>query len=232
MGAVYVPAHFAMTDAQTADVLARAGAADLVTQHADGLAATLLPFVYDPQQGEHGALLGHLARVNPQWSTATVGEALVLVRETDHYVSPSWLPSRTAHGRVVPTWDYVTVHVYGELSVHDDPQWTREVVRRLTERHEAGRPDGWSIEDPPAGYVEAMLRAVVGVQVRITRWMAKAKMAQNRSPADVAALADALGGAGQVDAATWVREHSLPAARRRAALSEHIAAGRGTPARR
>lgn len=228
---MYVPAHFAMTDEQVAAVLAGSGAADLVTQHADGLAATVVPFVFDPSVGERGALLGHLARVNPQWSTPTQGEALVIIRETDHYVSPSWLPSTSEHGKVVPTWDYVTVHVYGELVAHDDPQWTTSLVRRLTERHEAGRVGAWSVDDPPDGYVQAMLRAVVGVEVRITRWVAKAKMAQNKTPADVAALAEALGSAGDHAGAQWLQAHSRPAAERRAALFDEIAATRGPRSR-
>lgn len=227
MSRVYVPAHFAMTDEDAAEVLATAGAADLITSHADGLAATPLPFVYDPSIGPRGALLGHVARVNPQWSSPSVGESLVLVRATDHYVSPSWLPSTREHGRVVPTWDYVAVHVYGELLAHDDAAWTLDVVTRLTGRHEAGRPEAWSIEDPPEGYVSAMLRAIVGIEVRITRWVAKAKMAQNKTPADVAALASALADSTDADGAVWVREHSLPAAQRRAALFDEIAATRG-----
>jgi len=226
---MYVPAHFAMTDEQIEAVLARMGAADLVTSHADGLVSTPLPLLFDPSAGEHGSLLGHVARNNTQWSTPTTAEALVLVRPTDHYVSPSWLPSTDEHGRVVPTWDYLAVHVYGQLVAHDDPGWTLDVVHRLTERHESGLAHPWAIEDAPTDYVTAMLRAIVGIEVRITRIVAKAKLAQNKAPADVAALADALAAQGDPVGARLVREVSLPAAQRRAELLADLATRR-TPA--
>lgn len=251
---MYVPAHFAMTDEQITTVLAGLGQADLITQHDTGLQATPLPLLWDPDAGERGTLLGHVARNNTQWSLPSTGECLVIAHVTDHYVSPAWLPSRAEHAQVVPTWDYVTVHVYGRLVAHDDRDWTREVVRRLTEHHEArrvsgadrvsGAPDAttgsgaagsgaaaaprWRIEDAPADYVERMLRAIVGIEVRVTRVEAKAKMAQNKTPADVVALADALAAQSDRDGEAWVRQVSLPAAQRRAALLAEVAT-RHTP---
>lgn len=218
-----VPAHFAMPDDQLRSVLEQLGVADLVTVHADGLLATPLPLLFDPEPGEHGALIGHVARNNRQWSTPTTAESLVIARPTDHYVSPAWLPSKTEHGQVVPTWDYLTVHVYGDLVAHDDPAWTREAVRRLTERHEGA--GGWTVEDPPGDYVERMLRAIVGIELRITRIEAKAKMAQNKTPADVAALATALREHGDERGAAYLTDVSLPAARRRADLLADLRSG-------
>ena len=114
-----------------------------------------------------------------------VREALVVLRGPDAYVSPSWYASKAEHGRVVPTWNAVTAHVYGELVVHDDPDWVGALVDRLTRKHEAGREQPWAVTDAPAQYVAGQLRAVVGVEVRITRIEAKAKLSQNRSAADV-----------------------------------------------
>lgn len=182
---MYVPAHFAADDATVADLLARHGAADLVTVTPQGLQATLLPFIYDPGAGERGALLGHLARSNDHWKTPAQGEALVIVRGPDAYVSPSWYPSRAEHGRVVPTWNYVTAHVYGRLVVHDDPAWVEDIVRRLTGKHEAGSRRSWSVDDAPGPFVAGQLRAIVGVEVAISRIEAKAKLSQNRPEADV-----------------------------------------------
>ena len=170
---MYVPRHFAHPDVE--DLLLHHGAGDLVTATADGLVATMLPFVYDGS-----SLLGHVARNNDQWQRAT-GEALVIVRGPDARISPSWYAAKAEHGRVVPTWNYVTAHVYGELVVHDDPVWVEDVVRRLTAKHE---PE-WTVDDAPRAYVEGQLRAIVGVEVRITRVEAKAKLSQNRSAADV-----------------------------------------------
>jgi transcriptional regulator len=114
-----------------------------------------------------------------------VGEALVILRGPDAYVSPDWYPSKAAHGRVVPTWNYVTAHVYGELVVHDDVEWLDGLVRRLTEKHEAGRPRPWSPDDAPPAFVAGQLRAIVGVELRISRVEAKAKLSQNRPQADI-----------------------------------------------
>jgi transcriptional regulator len=184
---MYVPTHFAADDAAVHDLLQRHGAADLVTLTADGLVATMLPFSYVPASPDGPAALhGHLARNNTQWRLPARGEALAIVRGPDAYISPSfYAESKPAHGRVVPTWNYVTAHVYGELVVHDDPGWTESVVRRLTAKHEAGSPRPWAVDDAPRAFVEGQLRAIVGVELVISRIEAKAKLSQNRPPADV-----------------------------------------------
>lgn len=182
---MYVPSAFAADDATVRDLLADHGAADLVTMTPDGLLASMLPFVHDPSAGPHGALLAHLARPNPQWSTPVLGEALVIVRGPDGYITPRWYASKAEHGRVVPTWNYVTAHVYGTLTVHDDPAWVEQLVRRLSERHEGAGPDSWSVDDAPPAYVAGQLRAIVGVQLAISRIEAKFKLSQNRPEADI-----------------------------------------------
>src|SRR3712207_705574 len=166
--------------------------------------APLIPFVHDPDAGGHGSLLGHLARNNPQWQHSTSDRALVILRGPDAYVSPSWYASKAEHGRVVPTWDYVTLHVHGRLVVHDDPDFVAEVVHRLTARHEAGRTAPWSVEDAPPAFVAGQLRAVVGVEVKVTRIEAKAKLSQNRPAADVDGVVDGLLEVGRRDVADAV----------------------------
>ncbi|HWG01200.1 MAG TPA: FMN-binding negative transcriptional regulator [Trebonia sp.] len=189
---MYVPAHFAPDEATVAELLRHHGAADLVTVTADGLAATMLPFVYVPAAGEHGALHGHLARNNDQWRRPAQGESLAIVRGPDAYITPSWYAAKAEHGRVVPTWNYVTAHVYGRFVVHDDPVWTDDLVRRLTAKHEAGRAHAWSVDDAPRAFIEGQLRAIVGVELQITRIEAKAKLSQNRPAADVAGVISGL----------------------------------------
>jgi transcriptional regulator len=183
---VYVPRHFAAPDDETVrELLRHHGAADLVTSTAAGLMATLLPFVYvEPVDDGHGRLLGHLARNNDQWREPAVGEALVIVRGPDAYVSPSWYATKQEHGRVVPTWNYVTVHVHGRLVVHDDAHWVEALVRRLTAKHEDHRAEPWSVDDAPPEFVAGQLRAIVGVEIEISRIEAKLKLSQNR-PADI-----------------------------------------------
>jgi transcriptional regulator len=201
---VYVPAHFAVDDADVRELLGRRQAADLVTMTADGLVATLLPFVFDPDAGEHGVLRGHVARNNDQWQRPPVGEALVIVRGPDAYVTPNWYASKAEHGRVVPTWNYVTAHVYGQLVVHDDPVWLDHLVRELTDLHEGAEPRPWSVDDAPAAFVAGQLRAIVGVEVVISRVEAKVKMSQNRPPADVDGVARGLLERGDAEAANAV----------------------------
>lgn len=182
---MYVPEHFAMSDAAVLDLLREHGAGDLVTATAQGLLATMLPFVHDPDRGPYGALLGHVARTNQHWRHAPIGEALVILRGPDAYITPQWYASKREHGRVVPTWNYVTAHVYGTLVVHDDVVWLEDLVRRLTAKHEAGRPEPWAVDDAPPAFVAGQLRAIVGVELLITRIEAKAKLSQNRPTADI-----------------------------------------------
>ena len=125
-----------------------------------------------------------MARNNDQWRSPPSGESLAIVRGPDAYISPSWYAAKAEHGRVVPTWNYVTAHVYGRLVVHDDPGWVEDIVRRLTAKHEAaGWPPGqaaWSVDDAPRAFIEGQLRAIVGLELQITRIEAKAKLSQNR----------------------------------------------------
>ena len=206
---MYIPAHFAADDATVHELLTRHGAADLITLTADGLLATMLPFAYEPAAGEHGAqwgaLLGHVARNNDQWRKPALGESLAIVRGPDAYVSPSWYAAKAEHGRVVPTWNYVTAHVYGELVVHDDPVWLDTLVRRLTERHEQGSAEPWSVDDAPPRFITGQLRAIVGLELVITRIEAKLKLSQNRPAGDIAGVLAGLEEAGDVATAAATR---------------------------
>jgi transcriptional regulator len=227
---MYVAAHFALPEDQSRQLLAQVGAADLVTVHERGPVATYLPFLFDPAIGEHGTLLTHVARNNSQAREPVIGEALVIAHGPDHYIAPGWLPSQAETGQVVPTWNYLTVHAYGELTVHDDPDWVLDVVTRTTAQHERT----YSVDAVPPDFVARQLRAIVGIEVRLTRLEAKAKMSQNKMPADVLGIIEALRGEGAVGAADaagrtadWMEQHSLPAAQRRAALIDDLATGPG-----
>ncbi|HEY2795766.1 MAG TPA: FMN-binding negative transcriptional regulator [Micromonosporaceae bacterium] len=184
---MYIPKHFeAPDDESVSELLARAGASDLVTWSGREMVATTVPLLHDPASG---TLIGHLARNNVQWQHT---DALVIVRGPDAYVSPSSYATKREHGRTVPTWNYVTAHVYGTLIAHDDPVWTERLVRRLTDRYEAERPAPWSVDDAPRGYIEGQLKAIVGIEIAISRIEAKWKLSQNRSDADIAGVRDDL----------------------------------------
>jgi transcriptional regulator len=194
---MYQPAHGKFRVAEPAQLLAelcREVPATLVTHGTDGFRASILPMLFDPDDGPNGTLRGHLARGNPQWrevETALAsgagggGEALAIFDGPDAYISPAWYAEKRLTGKVVPTWNYVTVQAAGRLTLHPEPGWLIPHVRHLVERHEAGRPDPWSIDDTPEGYVETQVRAIVGLELRIERLEAKQKLSQNRSLADV-----------------------------------------------
>jgi len=201
---MYIPSHFAAGPGAVQDLLSFPGAANLVTMTDQGLLATLLPFAFDPAVGEHGALQAHMARNNPQWASVPTGEALAIIQGADDYISPSWYASKAGHGRAVPTWNYSTAHVYGELVVHDDAGWLARHVRYLTGLHEGGREEPWTVEDAPEKFIAGQLRAIVGVELVITRIEAKEKLSQNRSAADAEGVAAGLRSAGREASAAAV----------------------------
>ena len=201
---MYLPTHFAADPAEVEALLRRPGAGDLVTPTADGLMATTLPLLFDPDGARLGSLVGHVARANAHWRAVPTGESLAILRGPDGYISPSWYAAKREHGRVVPTWDYLLVHVFGQLVVHPDAAWLEPLVRRLTETYEAGRPAPWSVDDAPTDYIAGQLRAIVGVELVISRVEAKAKLSQNRSPEDVAGVVAGLREDGLTDLADAV----------------------------
>ena len=112
---MYLPRHFAADDDQTREFLVGIRVADLITPTGGGLFATFLPLIYDESAGEHGALLGHVARKNAHWRLEPAGESMVIAHGPDAYITPGWYQSKREHGRVVPTWNYLTAHIHGEL---------------------------------------------------------------------------------------------------------------------
>lgn len=157
----------------------------LVTASADGMFATHLPLLLDRTRGERGTLEGHLARANEHHRRATDQEALVIFNGPDAYVTPAWYPAKQQHGKVVPTWNYVAVHVYGTLAFVDDPAFLHRHLAALTAEHEAHREQPWGVEDAPPEFIAAQQRAIVGVELTITRIEGKWKMSQNRDDADI-----------------------------------------------
>ena len=191
---MYVPAPFRIEDrSELHEAIRQSGLATLVTLGPDGLVASHVPMLLDPEAGPHGTLYAHLARANPQARAVLAGvEALAVFTGPDAYVSPAWYATKRETGRVVPTWNYVSVHAYGPVDLFDDPARLRRLVEALTERHEAGRPEPWRVNDAPEDFLRAMLKGVVGVAMPITRLEGKRKMSQNRSAADRAGVAAGL----------------------------------------
>jgi transcriptional regulator len=180
---MYVPAAFREERvAILHEAIDECGLATLVTAGSDGLFASHLPMLLDPEPAPYGTLIGHVAAANPH--ARTEGPALAIFLGPNAYVSPNWYPSKREHGRVVPTWNYVAVHAYGELRTFDDPERLRALVERLTERNERRQPAPWHVDDAPDDFVADMLKGIVGVALPVTRLEGKRKMSQNRPPAD------------------------------------------------
>jgi transcriptional regulator len=178
---MYIPAHFAVTDAQKlASMMRENSFAMLITQHDGAPFATHLPLLFTPDDKGGGTLAGHMARANPQWQDLARGdEALAVFTGPHGYISPSWYSQHPS----VPTWNYVAVHAYGVATLHEDPQWLGGLVRRLTRVYESGQPSPWQ-PDLPADYERHMVAAIVGFEIAVTRLEGKYKLSQNRSGED------------------------------------------------
>jgi transcriptional regulator len=166
----------------------------------EGLEATPLPLMLDRDDGPQGTLIGHIARANPQWRTASgEHEALVIFSGPDSYITPSWYETKRLTGKVVPTWNYVTVHARGRVSFFQEPERLLDLVRRLTDRHEGERAAPWAVGDAPPDFIQSQLRAIVGLRLEITALTGKWKMSQNDGGPAAEAVADAVAAAMERD---------------------------------
>ena len=183
---MYLPSHFEETRVDVLHAFVRARPLGLLITLADaGLQANPIPFLIDAGPTPLGTLRGHVARANPLWREARAEvNALVVFQGPQAYVSPSMYPTKAAHGKVVPTWNYVTVQARGRLCAMDDAKWVRNIVERLTQTHEASRAVPWAVSDAPADYIETMLRAIVGIEIELVALHGKWKVTQNRNQAD------------------------------------------------
>jgi transcriptional regulator len=202
---MYTSRAFALDDLpQIQQLIQHTRLAQLVTVGEDGLQASHLPLLLNPDEGPNGTLYGHLAKANPQWRELQNGsEALVIFAGADAYISPAFYPAKAEHGKVVPTWNYIAVHAYGKAEVFSDAERLLKVVTALTERHESGRAQPWAVSDAPADYIDGMLKAIVGFALPIERVIGKHKLSQNRSAADMAGVREGLA------ASTDVRDQTL-----------------------
>lgn len=167
--------------------------AALVVLGDDGLSANHIPMILDPGGTEKGILRGHIAKANPLWKEADSRiDALAIFQGPQAYVTPTWYPSKQAHGKAVPTWNYVVVHAYGPLRFVEDDNWLFEHLRSLSDEHEENRPSPWGVDDAPTGYLEKMRKAVIGFELPIRRLEGKWKVSQNKSPEDRAGVAQGL----------------------------------------
>lgn len=209
---MYLPKHFEETDPRVLHALIDAHPLGAwVTLGDDGLLVNHLPFLLDAGRGPHGTLVGHVARANPVWrSFSTTLDSVIVFQGAEAYVTPSWYPSKRAHGKVVPTWNYAVVHAHGMPRAIEDPAWLLELVTRLTDRHEAARAAPWKVSDAPADFTARLVETIVGIEIPVARLVGKWKVSQNRPEADKSGVADGLldrGDAVSAEMAALVKRH-------------------------
>ncbi|WP_088279699.1 FMN-binding negative transcriptional regulator [Ideonella sp. A 288] len=196
---MYLPVHFEITDTALMQGLIRAHPLGAWASAPGGeLVLNHVPFMIDATRGPHGTLVGHVARANPLWQR--LAASIVAFQGPQAYVSPSSYPSKQAHGKVVPTWNYAVVHAHGTPRAIEDKAELLQIVGRLTRTHESGLDKPWAVSDAPADYIDTMLGAIVGIEIPIDRLVGKWKVSQNRSAADRQGVADVLAERGDDEA--------------------------------
>jgi transcriptional regulator len=186
------------------DAIHRAGLATLVSHTANGLIASHIPLLLDPEPAPYGTLLGHLARPNPQ-ARGAIGDALAIFLGPDSYITPSWYATKRETGKVVPTWNYVAIHAYGPVEFIDDSEHAREHITQLTHRFEQARQVPWAPNDAPEDFIASMVRRIIGFRLTIHRLEGKWKMSQNRPLADRLGVVEGLEQENKPDVAALVR---------------------------
>lgn len=191
---MYIPADFATDDADALIArLSRRGAGVLISIDTEGTpTGTHLPILWD---GARKIATGHIARANPHWKLGA-GRGLIVFSGAEAYVSPSLYPSKAEHGKAVPTWNYEAVHLSGRVGWFENADRLKALVKSLSERHEDGRENPWSLDDAPTDYIQAMLRGIVGVELHVDRIDAKRKLSQNKNDADFAGVVEGLAASG------------------------------------
>jgi transcriptional regulator len=184
---MYLPKSFEESDAAAKQAFIRQHPlATLITSGDEGLCADHIPMLTAANDASGLRLQGHVARANPIWQRIDErSEILAIFQDPGRYITPSWYATKSESQRVVPTWNYIAVHAYGEAMTFKDPVWLRNFLARLTEEHESGRPLPWTLSDAPHDYVTTQLAAIVGIEIRVSRLVGKWKMSQNRSPKDI-----------------------------------------------
>ena len=181
---MYIPAHFAASADDVHDLLTSPAAADLVTATASGLLASTLPMIFDPTVGEHGVLRGHLARNNPS------GRPRCWARRWSSCAAPTRTSARagTRPGPARPGRPDLELRRRPRLRPAGGPRQpglAGGARRRLTATHESAEPQPWSVDDAPERFVAGQLRAIVGLELTITRVEARLKLSQNRAADDI-----------------------------------------------
>jgi transcriptional regulator len=191
---MYIPAHNRESDVAVMHALIAAHPLGAwVTQGEGALLVNHIPFLIDASRGEYGTLIGHVARANPVWKQFSRDvTSVVIFQGAEHYISPSWYPSKAETGKAVPTWNYAVVHAHGMPVVFEGRERLLAHVTALTDTHESPLEPPWHVSDAPAAFIDALLNGIVGIEIPIASLVGKWKASQNRPETDRRAVSDAL----------------------------------------
>ena len=181
---MYLPAHFAETDARSiTGLIAGFPLATLVAATGDGVVANHLPLLL---LGED-RLIGHIALAKDLHRQLDEdAPVMAIFNGESSYVSPNWYPTKQLHHRHVPTWNYQVVHVHGRIFFQHDDKSKRAIVGHLTKHFETATngDKAWKMADAPADFMLDMVQNIVGFQINIDTVQAKSKLSQNREMED------------------------------------------------
>ena len=155
------------------------------TIRGDEIAINHLPLILHDSEGDYGILRGHVARSNDIWRNfSKTNDSIVVFQGDQAYITPSWYPSKHQHGKAVPTWNYTVVHAHGIPTIHDDKEWLLAHLNELTDTHESTQALPWKVSDAPSDFTNQLAKAIVGIEIPITKLVGKWKLGQNKSEAD------------------------------------------------
>ncbi|SMM98847.1 Transcriptional regulator [uncultured Candidatus Thioglobus sp.] len=178
---MHIPKNFKQNDpVQFEQLINKYPFASLITNSKSELEVNHIPLILN-QSNEKQVLHGHIAKANPLWKNLKgKSEVLVVFNGPNCYISPNYYPTKKETGKVVPTWNYVVLHIKGTISFIHDNQWKLNSVNNLTKQHENEQPIPWSVSDAPDEYIQKMLPAIVGLEIEILSSTGQWKVSQNQ----------------------------------------------------
>lgn len=210
---MYCPKHFEQHNIEAMHSLMRTfPLATLVMPTTQGIAVNHIPMHLSTASESSGLLSGHIPRTNSIWQEYAEGStAIAVFHGPQAYITPSWYKSKRRHGKVVPTWNYTTVHAHGPVHVIHDRQWLMSHLEQLTDQLESSFEHPWAVSDAPREFTEKLVDHLVGVEMPIETLEGKWKVSQNRSEEDRIGVAEGLEGESDTD---WALMSELVARRK------------------
>ncbi len=183
---MYIPNSNLMADATEAvEFMQRFSFATIVTANNNLPVATHLPFLVAIKD-DHIILTSHFARANEQWKYIENNKALVIFSEPHAYISPKHYDKKLN----VPTWNYISVHAYGQGKLIMEMDRVFEVLERTIENYEVSYKEQWN--DLPGDYKTGLAKGIVAFDIVVTDLQGKKKLSQNKTENEQQKIINAL----------------------------------------